>query len=971
MSKQSEQILEEKLIAQLQKLGYQYILVGDEAGLLSNLKTQLEKHNNITLSASEFDKVLNLLNKGSVFEKSKNLRQKQHIIRDNGDSLYFEFLNTEHWCQNQYQVTNQISQEGKYKNRYDVTLLINGLPLVHLELKRRGLELKEAFNQVNRYQRHSFSSNSALFQYVQIFVISNGVNTKYYANNKGQSFKQTFYWTDIENKPLTNILNGFTDAFLEPCHVSKMICKYIVLNEAYKIPMVLRPYQFYAVEALIKRVKNTTKNGYIWHTTGSGKTLTSFKASQVLMDLPEVHKVVFVVDRKDLDYQTTKEFNSFSDGCIDGTDNTSNLVKQFIGTYKDKKGEAKNSKLIVTTIQKLNTAISKLKYESKMAGLRGKRIIFIFDECHRSQFGETHNRIKDYFNNAQLFGFTGTPIFADNANKNELGKRTTKDLFEDCLHKYVITDAIKDENVLKFSVEYVGRYKYKDGSETNIDIEVEDIDTQELMENEGRLEKITDYIIAHHNRKTHSRDFSAMFCVDSVKSLIKYYDIFKRKRLKGEHNLNIATIFSYAANPDDANANGFIPEEVSEIEEPKELHGNQVHYREKLDEYIEDYNQLYGSKYSTKTSDDYYNYYNDISKKLKDRERQAENIDNRIDILLVVNMFLTGFDAKKVNTLYVDKNLKHHGLIQAFSRTNRILNEQKSQGNIVVFRNLKDKTDQAITLFSNKEAIEVIIMQPYEDYTVKFDEAFEQLLEITPTTDSVNTLESEDDELKFIQAFRDLMRIKNILTAFSDFKWEDLKMDEQLFEDYKSKYLDLHDKVKSNHQKEKVSILEDVDFELELIHRDEINVAYIIQLLIKLKSQTQKDVTKVEKEIFNLLNTEATLRSKRELIEKFILENLPQIKDSDEILPAFEKFWNQEQQSELSKIVLEENLSSEKTEKLIEDYLFAEREPLRDEVLELIEGEKPSLLQRKKLGDRILRRIIDFVDTFINGMNLN
>lgn len=967
MSKQSEQILEEKLIAQLQKLGYQYISVGDEAGLLSNLKTQLEKHNNITFSVSEFDKVLNLLNKGSVFEKSKNLRQKQHIIRDNGDNLYFEFLNIDHWCQNQYQVTNQISQEGKYKNRYDVTLLINGLPLAHIELKRRGLELKEAFNQVNRYQRHSFASNSALFQYVQIFVISNGVNTKYYANNRGQSFKQTFYWTDIENKPLTNILNGFTDAFLEPCHVSKMICKYIVLNEAYKIPMVLRPYQFYAVEALIKRVKNTTKNGYIWHTTGSGKTLTSFKASQVLMDLPEIHKVVFVVDRKDLDYQTTKEFNSFSDGCIDGTDNTSNLVKQFIGTYKDKKGEAKNSKLIVTTIQKLNTAISKLKYESKMAGLRDKRIIFIFDECHRSQFGETHNRIKEYFNNAQLFGFTGTPIFADNANKNELGKRTTKDLFEDCLHKYVITDAIKDENVLKFSVEYVGRYKYKDGSETNIDIEVEDIDTQELMENEGRLEKITDYIIAHHNRKTHSRDFSAMFCVDSVKSLIKYYDIFKRKRLKGEHNLNIATIFSYAANPDDAHANGSIPDEGSETDD----NSNQAYYREKLDEYIEDYNQLYGSKYSTKTSDDYYNYYNDISKKLKDRERQAENIDNRIDILLVVNMFLTGFDAKKVNTLYVDKNLKYHGLIQAFSRTNRILNEQKSQGNIVVFRNLKDKTDQAITLFSNKEAIEVIIMQPYEDYTVKFDEAFEQLLEITPTTDSVNTLESEDDELKFIQAFRDLMRIKNILTAFSDFKWEDLKMDEQLFEDYKSKYLDLHDKVKSNHQKEKVSILEDVDFELELIHRDEINVAYIIQLLIKLKSQTQKDVTKVEKEIFNLLNTEATLRSKRELIEKFILENLPQIKDSDEILPAFEKFWNQEQQSELSKIVLEENLSSEKTEKLIEDYLFAEREPLRDEVLELIEGEKPSLLQRKKLGDRILRRIIDFVDTFINGMNLN
>lgn len=967
MSKQSEQILEEKLIAQLKKLGYQYVSLADEEALTRNLKSQLEKHNQLTFSATEFEKVLNILRKGSVFEKAKLLREKQHIIRDNGDNLYFEFLNTEHWCQNQYQVTNQVTQDGKYKNRYDVTLLINGMPLVQIELKRRGLELKEAFNQLNRYQRHSFGENSALFQYIQIFVISNGVNTKYYANNRNQSFKQTFYWTDVENKRLTNILNGFTDAFLEPCHISKMICKYIVLNEAYKIPMVLRPYQFYAVEALIERVKNSTKNGYIWHTTGSGKTLTSFKASQVLMSFPEVHKVVFVVDRKDLDYQTTKEFNSFSDGCIDGTDNTSNLVRQFTGNYIDKKGEAKNSKLIVTTIQKLNTAISKLNYEKKMSELKNKRIIFIFDECHRSQFGETHNRIKSFFTNAQLFGFTGTPIFADNANKNELGKRTTKDLFEDCLHKYVITDAIKDENVLKFSVEYVGRYKQK-GTATEIDIEVEDIDIQQLMEDNGRLEKIADYIIAHHNRKTHNRDYSAMFCVDSVKSLIKYYDIFKRKKLLGQHNLNIATIFSYAPNGDDDDANGFIPEEVSVVEEPKALYGLQAHSRDKLDEYIADFNMIYDTKYSTKTSEDFYNYYNDISKKLKDRERHPENSNNRIDILLVVNMFLTGFDAKKVNTLYVDKNLKYHGLIQAFSRTNRILNEQKSQGNIVSFRNLKNKTDEAITLFSNKDAIEVIIMKPYEDYTVKFNEAFNLLLEITPTTDDVNDLESEEDELNFIKAFRDLMRIKNTLTTFSDFNWEDLEMDEQLFEDFKSKYLDLYDKVKSNHQKEKVSILEDVDFELELIHRDEINVTYIIQLLIKLKSQSKKDTSSAEKEIYNLLNTEATLRSKRELIEKFILENLPLIDDSNEIAPAFDQFWNQEQQTEFLKIVTEENLSADKTEKLIEDYLFAEREPLRDEVLELIEGEKPSLLQRKKLGDKILQRIKDFVETFINGM---
>lgn len=967
MSKQSEQILEEQLIVQLENLGYKYVSLHDDKAMLVNLKAQLEKHNNISFTATEFEKVINLLSKGSVFEKSRTLRQKQHIIRDNGDNLYFEFLNTEHWCQNQYQVTNQVSQEGTYKNRYDVTILINGLPLVQIELKRRGLELKEAFNQVNRYQRHSFGANAALYQYIQIFIISNGVNTKYYANNRNQSFKQTFYWTDVENKRLTNILNGFTDAFLEPCHISKMICKYIVLNEAYKIPMVLRPYQFYAVEALIEKVKNSTKNGYIWHTTGSGKTLTSFKASQILMTLPQVHKVVFVVDRKDLDYQTTKEFNSFSDGCIDGTDNTSNLVKQFIGTYTTKKGEAKNSKLIVTTIQKLNTAISKLKYEKKMADLKDKRIVFIFDECHRSQFGDTHNRIKDFFNNAQMFGFTGTPIFAENSSKNELGKRTTKDLFEECLHKYVITDAIKDENVLKFAVEYVGRYKQKDTA-TEIDIEVEDIDTQELMEDPVRLEKIVDYIIANHDRKTHTKDFSAMFCVDSVKSLTKYYDIFKRKKSAGEHSLNIATIFSYAANPDDPEADGGIRNEVSVAEEPRVLYGLEAMAREKLDEYIEDYNGLYNTKYSTKTSEDFYNYYNDISKKLKDRERSPENISNRIDILLVVNMYLTGFDAKKVNTLYVDKNLKYHGLIQAYSRTNRILNETKSQGNIVVFRNLKGKTDEAITLFSNKEAIEVIIMQPYEDYVGKFDEAYDKLKEIAPTIDAVNELVTEDDEFNFIKAFRDLMRIKNILVTFSDFKWEDFKLSEQEFEDYKSKYLDLYEKSKPGQQKEKVSILDDVDFELELIHRDEINVTYIIQLLIKLKSQKTKDRDGGVQNIIGLLNTEVTLRSKRMLIEKFISENLPDISNADDITSEFEQYWSKEKQDAFDKLVTEESLSPDRTEKLIEDYLFAERTPMRDEVLELIEGEKPSLLQRKKSGDRILERIMDFVETFINGM---
>jgi len=949
MSKQPEQILEEQLVAQLQGLGYGIVLVKDEKELIANLKKQLEKHNNISFSDKEFAKVMNILSKGSVFEKAKTLREKQHIVKDNGQDLYFEFINSEFWCQNEFQVTHQVSIDGTYKNRYDVTLLINGLPLVQIELKRRGLELKEAFNQINRYQRHSFGSNSALFQYIQIFVISNGVNTKYYANNRYQSFKQTFYWSDIENKRLTNILNGFTSEFLEPCNISKMICRYVVLSEVNKTLMVLRPYQYYAVEELIDRVKNTNKNGYIWHTTGSGKTLTSFKASQILTGLPNIKKVVFVVDRKDLDYQTTKEFNSFSKGSIDGTEDTKALVKQF----------SNDTKLIVTTIQKLNSAISKRQHLSKMEKLKDERIIFIFDECHRSQFGETHKRIKGFFNNIQLFGFTGTPIFADNAIKNESGERTTADLFQECLHRYVITDAIRDENVLKFAVEYVGRYKQKEGSQTNIDIEVEAIDTKELMESPKRLEKIANYIVANHDRKTYNREFTALFCVNSIETLIRYYEILQRKKEAGEHDLRIATIFSYTPNEEDKEANGFLPEEVAMVGEPRVLYGLQAQSREKLDEYIRHYNKMFDTKFTTTDNVSFYNYYNDISKKVKER---------KIDILLVVNMYLTGFDSPPLNTLYVDKNLKYHGLIQAYSRTNRILNEQKSQGNIVVFRNLKKATDEAIALFSDKEAKETIIMQPYEDYAKKFNKAFAELLKITPTVNSVNDLESETDELEFIKAFRELMRIKNILTTFADFKWEDLAMTEQLFEDYKSKYLDLYDKVKSNHQKEKVSILEDVDFELELIHRDEINVAYILRLLANLKNARKADRDRKRKEIIDLLTGEANLRSKRELIEKFIQENLPLIKDTDDLPEVFEKYWNDEQIKAFNQLIKEENLSETKTEKLIEDYLFAEREPLRDEVLELIEGDKPTILERKKVGERIIRKIMGFVETFINGM---
>jgi type I restriction enzyme R subunit len=925
-------------------------VINDEAALLANLKEQLESHNKTSFSKNEFDKILNHLNKGNVFERGKILRDKMQLTKDNGESIYIEFIQCDQWCRNVYQVTRQVSVEGSYKNRYDVTILINGLPLVQVELKRRGLELKEAFNQVNRYQRHSYWSANGLFMYVQIFVISNGVNTKYFANNRHQTFKQTFYWTDTDNKPVTQ-LSDFAEEFLEACHLSKMITKYIVLNEAHKIPMVLRPYQFYAVEAIIDRVKNSAKNGYIWHTTGSGKTLTSFKASQILIEIPKVDKVVFVVDRKDLDYQTQREFDAFSKGSVDATADTKMLVRQFND----------DTKLIVTTIQKLNNAISSKRHLEGMTAHKESRIIFIFDECHRSQFGETHNRIKAFFTSAQMFGFTGTPIFAENAVKNEQGKRTTKELFDECLHRYVITDAIRDENVLKFSIEYIGRYKEKTGSNTNIDVEVEDIDKKELLDSPVRLGKIADYIIANHDRKTHSRAFTAMFCVSSIDNLVTYYELFKKRKEEGAHNLTIATIFSYGVNDDDKDANGSIPEEdFSFVADASSPYGVNSHNREKMDAFIADYNQMFNAKYSTKDSVLFYGYYQDLAKRVKNRE---------IDILLVVNMFLTGFDSHPLNTLYVDKNLKYHGLLQAYSRTNRTADEKKSQGNIVCFRNLKKATDDAIALFANKDAQETIIIEPYEDYTKKFSMAFADLLRIAPTVNSVNDLKDENEELKFIQAFRELMRLKNILTTFADFTWDDLSMSEQSFTDYTSKYMDLHDKARRDSQTEKVSILNDVDFELELIHRDEINVAYILTLLAKLKGAKGGDKEKQRKNIYDLLSGNIKLRSKRELIEKFIEENLPYIDDPDDVPGKFESYWNEEQIKAIEELCLTENLYPEKFNDIIENYMFTNRKPLRDEVLGMIKGAKPGVLERKSVSERIIGKLVDFVETFISGMD--
>jgi type I restriction enzyme R subunit len=956
MSHQSEAVLENNLIKQLRDLSYTSIKIQDGEALVANLQSQLALFNETTFTAKEFDVILNHLAKGNVFEKAKTLRDRFQLTKEDGTSFYVRFFNTEDNSKNLFQATNQISLEGSYKNRYDVTLLVNGLPLVQIELKRSGIEIKEAFNQINRYQKHSFWSTYSLFQYVQLFVISNGVNTKYLANNELQSVKQTFFWADANNKNTTE-LTEFAAAFLNPAHLGKMIAHYIVINEALKVMMILRPYQYFATEAIIHQVKNSNDNAYIWHTTGSGKTLTSFKASQIVMELPDVYKVVFVVDRKDLDYQTMTEFNAFKKDSVDVTDNTQSLVRQLTD----------NTKLVLTTIQKLNNATSD-RFKANIEPLRHKKIVFIFDECHRSQFGETHERITKFFEKSQLIGFTGTPIFAENASKNDLGKRTTKDLFGNCLHKYVITDAIRDQNVLRFGIEYVGKYKNK--SNAFIDIDVEEIDKQEVLNSEKRINKIVDYIIAYHDQKTFNKEYSALLAVSSIDNVMQYYDLFQKKKEAGEHDLRIATIFTYGSNEDSDEAKDSLPDDEQEYDwaaEPRATYKSS-HSRDKLESYIGDYNTMYGTSFTTKDSESFQKYFQSISRRLKEREKESFNNEkDRLDIVIVVNMMLTGFDAKKVNTLYVDKNLKQHGLIQAFSRTNRILGEQKSQGNILSFRNLKKATDDAITLFSNKEAVEVVTMPAYEAIAEKFDEALELLREIAPTYQSVNDLESEEDEAQFVQAFRKLMRAMNVLQSYTDFDWEDLPIDEQEFEDYKSKYLDLYEKVKQDTQKQKTSILDDIDFELELIHRDQINVAYILKLLAQLKGANTSEAKAQRKAIIDLLGGDIQLRSKRELIQKFIDENMPFIKDGDNIDDEFEKFWQEQKVLALGKLCEDEHLDKLQFKALIDAYIYSGREPIKDEVFQCLDN-RPSILQARVIGDRIIAKMKEFVEIFEKGM---
>lgn len=955
MTLQSEQQLENELIAQLNGLGYANVTIKDEVALLSNLKQQIEHSNGLpALSPTEWKQVISYLNSGTVFERAKKLRDKFPVKFDDGSSKHIYFL-SEDPSKNRYQVTNQITVDHRGHNgrtsRFDVTLLVNGLPLIQIELKKRGMEIAEAFNQTQRYVREAYWAGQGLFSFIQLFVISNGANTRYYSNGTSH-IDFAFPWADIENKTINELVK-FTDAFLSPQHITSMISKYMVLYEASKSLMVLRPYQIYAVEKIVHRAKTSDKNGYIWHTTGSGKTLTSFKASQIMMQLPDVTKVLFVVDRNDLDTQTSREFNAFKEDSVDSTDNTSTLVKQL---------EQSHDKLIVTTIQKLNRAISNDRYAKQIEYLKNENVIFIFDECHRSQFGETHQNIKKFFHQAQIFGFTGTPIFEENSQSKAGLKLTTDYLFDDCLHRYVIVDAIRDRNVLQFQIDYRGKYTAK-GLEANTayNEDVEGIDTQELYDNPQRLEMITRYIVDTHDTKTRNRDFTGMFCVSSVNTLIQYYELFekvqaeKQQQDKSFKPLTVATIFSYSANeavdPNNANT-GLIDEESTDI--PTQVNQSS---RDQLDRYIAQYNAQFGTNFNS--GDRFYAYYRDIADRVKKKQ---------IDVLLVVNMFLTGFDSKPLNTLYVDKNLKHHGLIQAFSRTNRVFNDKKPFGNIICFRNLKQATDDALALFSNKNAKKVVLVPNIEEIQQDYDEAVTKLLAITADYEAVDELVTEEQQLEFIKAFREVMRYNTQLQTFIEYDQDQTTLDKQNFANFASKYSDLCREVRKTTEKQKVSVLDDVDFQLELLHSDRINVGYIINLL-QLVINSDDDATrkKYEAQIHDLISSDISLHDKQDLIQKFIEENMPKMINGQSVQEAFSAFWDVEKENAYQRLCTEENLKPEAMKTVLNNYEFTKRLPRQEELKDL-PNFKVGIFKRESVFSDLMNKTRQFIEKFYLGL---
>ena len=875
---ESEAKLEEKLIDQLVKQGYKKVQIDTVEDLERNFREQINEHNKFRLeekplSDKEFDRLMIKISGKGVFQSAKELRQLQDIQRDDGTIAYIELFNTREWCQNIFQVTHQTTVEGKYTNRYDVTLLINGLPLVQIELKRRGMDMKEAFNQIKRYKRHSYSG---LYKFIQIFIISNGVDTKYFANGDQElNYGFTFYWTDVNNERINN-LEHFCLTFLDRCQIGKVIARYMILNQTEKMLLVMRPYQIYAVENIVSRALDTNNNGYVWHTTGSGKTITSFKTSQILAKEPSINQVFFLVDRKDLDKQTLDEFNKFKPGCVDLTNNTDKLIEQMKDSTKD---------LIVTTIQKMANACSNSKYAPILEKYKDLKTVFIIDECHRSQFGDMHRQISKTFTNAQYFGFTGTPRFKENPSQDG---RSTADIFEKCLHTYLIKDAIKDGNVLGFSVDYMKFVDYN-SNQTEEDVMVEGIDTEEVFMADDRIRLIAQDIIDHHNTKTRDRKYNALFTVSSIPSLVKYYNMFKSLN----HDLKIGAIFTYGANED--------------------LDKNPEHSRESLDKIIDDYNKMYNTNFSSSTFDAYFR---DICKKIKNTE---------IDIVIVVNMLLTGFDSKRLNTLYVDKSLKYHDLIQAFSRTNRVESETKPFGNIVCYRTTKERVDEAVKLFSQTDSIDTVIMAPYEDYLNKFKVAVSELLKITPIVDSVDSLEREEDIKAFIVAFRTVAKLLVSLRTFNEFDLDngDTDLNAQMFEDYKSKYYELYRRLSND--KEKSSILNDITFSLELIQTDKINVSYILNLIrnIDLTNETQKlqDIENIERKLAN--STDDDLRSKTDLIKSFLKSILPTLKEDDSIDEALNNHMNVEREKEIEKFSEDNNINLDNLKEIIDEYEYS------------------------------------------------
>lgn len=934
MATQSEAALEEGLIKTLVDNSYERVVIREEENLKENFKIQLEKHNAKELALhgrkhftdKEFDRILVHLEGGTRFEKAKKLRDLFPLETKDGDRIWVSFLNTQSWCQNEFQVANQITVEGRKKCRYDVTILINGLPLVQIELKKRGVELKQAYNQVQRYHKTSFHG---LFDYIQIFVISNGVNTRYFANNPNGGYKFTFNWTDAENHPF-NELNMFANFFFDKCTLGKIISKYIVLHEGDKSLMVLRPYQYYAVERIIDRVANSNKNGYVWHTTGAGKTLTSFKAAQLVSELDGIDKVLFVVDRHDLDTQTKSEYEAFEAGAVDGTDNTYHLINKLSG----------NSKILITTIQKLNCAVTRDYYNKHLQEVRNKKVVMIFDECHRSHFGDCHKNIVGFFHNLQIFGFTGTPIFVENAKQ----EHTTAEVFGECLHKYLIKDAIADENVLGFLVEY-----YK--GDSNVD-----------MMAEVRMQEIAQFILNNYNKSTFDGEFNALFAVQSVPMLVSYYKIFKQLNPK----IKIGAIFTYAANgsQDDeltGMGQGFANDKVTSDD---------------LQMIMDDYNDMFGTAYTT---DNFGAYYDDVNERMKKRKKDMEPLD----LLLVVGMFLTGFDAKKLNTLYVDKNLEYHGLLQAFSRTNRVLNEKKRFGKVICFRDLKANVDASIKLFSNNSPNETIIREPYEKVRKELNIKMIEFLEKYPYPAFIDTLQSENEKRKFVLAFRDIIRGKIEVQIYEDYDADDpyFIMDEQEYMDFRSKYLDITigvvdkpeegDKLEEPQSEYGDTKLEDIDFCLELLHSDIINVAYILALIEEL-DPTSEDYGKKRQQILDTMIKDAAMRSKTKLIDGFIRKNI----DNDQIgfnrskadgsmdlESRLTEYISKEKDKAIDDLADDEGLDVEAIREFFKEYDYLQRE--KPEIIQnAILQKRVGLKERKSIFTRVMSKLRAIIDTY-------